>query len=474
MESQSKTVCRGSGFRDTETCSPASRQARVAWGLILLWLGLQLFNYAEAMRWLAPEVFGLSMSPDRIIFMMLCALLVLNRLNQQSRFSNRPEGIMLAFAALCIVSWHLAGSDTERNRWLVTIFQLSVFPFCAYLLIRLLPFDSTRAGQLQAVFMAMAFYFAITGIAQHYKVAWLVWPSYILDPSIGLTPDRARGPLLNTADQGWVLLGGAALACMKIPRAHGLAKLLLASLLGICSLATYFTYTRGSWLAFALGLSIAAWLRRRDGGMRIVFALLGVLLLLTLTGFASHLSFYEPTLFSRRQNTVEYRKGAMAVAWDVFKTSPVVGVGYGTFGNNLEQYESTGSLNLDDGNHNLYLGLAAELGIVGLSLYLGIFALILRQLFSLWKHASDEPVVADLIALSFAMTASFFVLSQFGDWRFHLLPHNYLFVTFGMAAAAARCSAPLNTTVTTARATVPPSRLGHTRTVSSPRPPRER
>jgi len=288
----------------------------------------------------------------------------------------------------------------------------------------------------------MGFYVAITGIAEHYQIRWLVWPSYVLDPRVGLTADRARGPLLNTADQGWVLIGGAALACIRIPRSQGLARHLLLCLLGLCSIAVYFTYTRGVWLAFAAGMVSAAWLRRRTGTTTVIVVITAFFLVLMVSGLASKLSWYTPTLFSQRPETVEYREDNAKVAWEVFKTHPFVGVGYGKFAKNLEQYSLDHSLSprpLDDGNHSFYLGLAAETGIVGLSLYLGIFWVVLRQLWSFRKRVSDGDIVLhELLAFGVAMAVTFLVQSQFGDWRFHLLPHNYLFVIFGMAAAAAR------------------------------------
>jgi O-antigen ligase len=420
------------------------------WSLVLLWLVAQLFDYWDAVKWLAPKVLGFSMSPDRAIFVVLFAVLAFSSLRPRTGapLSGTQAGVMLAFFTMCMGSWHFANSDAFRNRWLTSIFQLSAFPFCAYLLTRRLPFDLRQVLQLQNLFLAMSVYFAITGIAEHYDLRWLVWPSYIMDPNVGLTPDRARGPLLNAADQGWVLAGGAALACIRIPRSAGVSKMLLVGLLAICVIACYFTYTRGSWLALVTAAVTAAWMKRRAGGLKVVSALTAALLILAIAGFASKFSFYEDTLFSRRQSTVDYRKAAMTVAWEIFVTHPVVGIGYGNFGTNLEQFgrdsRDAHDIPLDDGNHNLFLGLASEMGIVGLLLYVGVFSVVLWPLWSFWKRVSDnDTVLQDLLAHAAAMTLTFFLQSQFGDWRFHQLPHSYLFVILGLAASAAhRDAAP--------------------------------
>jgi O-antigen ligase len=129
----------------------------------------------------------------------------------------------------------------------------------------------------------------------------------------------------------------------------------------------------------------------------------------------------------------------MAAAWAVFREHPLLGTGYGTFASSVESFSGVDpARRLDDGNHNLVLGLAAELGLTGVLLYASIFVVLLYQLRRLRRDAADDFLVQELAALAAAMTMVFFLMSQFGDWRFHLLPHNYLFVTFGLCAAAAR------------------------------------
>jgi O-antigen ligase len=129
----------------------------------------------------------------------------------------------------------------------------------------------------------------------------------------------------------------------------------------------YFTETRGVWLgwAAAAGTLVLFGKELRRPALLVVAALLVAFVV----GIGSKFSLSESTLFSRRQNTVDYRLNNYQIAWDAFKANPVFGVGYGNFygvwRNYADQNTREGRQGLADGNHSTILGILAELGLTG-------------------------------------------------------------------------------------------------------------
>ena len=78
----------------------------------------------------------------------------------------------------------------------------------------------------------------------------MIFPRFILDPSLGIYTDRARGPFLQAVANGVTLnmLGLIALAAIARGRLRGaLAAIFLAAL----PLAILATKTRSVWISFA-------------------------------------------------------------------------------------------------------------------------------------------------------------------------------------------------------------------------------
>jgi len=153
----------------------------------------------------------------------------------------------------------------------------------------------------------------------------------------------------------------------------GIAGLFL--LLFICLL---FSVSRGAWLGFiASVLFLGIWLR----SIAIIFIILGLLLLAAKPFLHAVIkerlhnlfNFFAPEFMSD-SGSLE-RKIIWRSGWRMFLSSPIIGVGLGTFMFNFKKFL------IDDYPygpfyaHNCYLQMAAEIGVIGLFSFLLILLL---------------------------------------------------------------------------------------------------
>jgi len=176
--------------------------------------------------------------------------------------------------------------------------------------------------------------------------------------------------LLQADPSGRVAGGGAWLRRYRSPL---LILAQLALLLGIFS-----TGSRGTLLAYATAIVVCArfWFPRRIVFSRLLVGALG----LALT--AATIDWYfsqHPFLVTRVERTgenersVDDRLALWAAARDAFYTHPIIGIGYGQF----RYYASMTHGTVEKVTHETYLSFAAELGLIGLVLFISMIAAVL-------------------------------------------------------------------------------------------------
>lgn len=211
--------------------------------------------------------------------------------------------------------------------------------------------------------------------------------------------------------------------------------------------ATVLTYSRGGAVALACVLFLCLLATR----LRLRHAALCVALLLALAAIV-------PAGFTRRLETIaeflpgqdealrpdssfEQRRLLTRVAWEMFLDHPLLGVGAGNYtlhfdeyaqevGSVSREYEGLGDLHYP---HNLYLEIAAETGLLGLS----AFAVVVLACFSALRRARVAAQAAG-DAGSVALTRGFDI-AVVGFLVSSLFLHGhhprYLWTLFGFAAA---------------------------------------
>src|SRR5262249_3250855 len=133
----------------------------------------------------------------------------------------------------------------------------------------------------------------------------------------------------NSDILGAALVMNLAFLCIMTLYTKGPRRLYLYALLILSCACIYLTSTRAVWLGLFAVLLILYFART---GLRKPVRILGVcLFLLALTGIRSKFSFYQKSLFSRRQETVEYRRMNLQAGLKTFSEHPFFGIGYGGF-----------------------------------------------------------------------------------------------------------------------------------------------
>jgi hypothetical protein len=409
--------------------------------LIALILASQIFDYNS---WDFPaSKLVFTVTPDRFFLVLL--FLVVGARFLSGRFRLRSAGggevyIMGLFGALCTMSWIFTGLDfgTVRYRWLTTLFNLIYFPFGVYLIAKNTLYKRPSTISLLWAIVGIGTYLAITGVCEHFRVNWLVWPKYILDPTIGIQFGRVRGPFASSVAMGeWLIITFIG-ASLLLQFTSGVSGWYLRGLTGLAIIVIYFTNTREVWLSFAavvvIGICFGSGLRAR------LLSVVLIVLMAFLIGIGSKFSAGQKTLFSRRQETVNYRLANYQTDYKMGMNNFFFGVGYGNFKYEWRKYfgpeERQLVKDLTDGNHNTYLGLFAETGIFGLLLYVSLLLYLGGKcIASWWQLPAEADFEKNFAVTSLGLVAVMMIEAVFSDQRFDPILNVILFLCVGVAAS---------------------------------------
>jgi O-antigen ligase len=193
----------------------------------------------------------------------------------------------------------------------------------------------------------------------------------------------------------------------------------------VASIGMVLSFSRGAAVGFALMLVILFFLRLiklYQLGMFIVVAALVVALipqytlrLLSLQSVAS--LFSEDSGTGEADSAITGRAIEMLAAYNVFIDHPILGVGPGQFKYYSKEYSDELGLDVLVGTreaHSLYLGIASQLGILGIFTFMAILFVTLRNLA---RTRIEKPAMANmattfmLVIISFMTTGIFLHLS---------------------------------------------------------------
>lgn len=335
---------------------------------------LQAVMAAPTLLFLAALIAMLFSHPDarfheinRVAFGLL-VLGVLGRavvLRQRVFVMERASWPMIGLTLLVLASVIGRPFDRETGSLLAAKF---VVPFTVFHLARLVFTEEKRLRQFEIFALAVLAYLSFTAIA--FLAGWrsLIFPRFILDESLGLHADRARGPLLQAVANG-VSLNMLGLLALHAYRRGSVRGVKVAVLLASVPIAILATMTRAVWLSFAGTVVVLIFLSKnrtlRRAGMALV--------LVAGVGLAVVLSSPElsRTLTDRLQESgpVEFREAVYAGGWQMFLERPLTGWGFHQMPAELPRYVS-GYREKVLYPHNTYLEVLVEHGVLGLALYL--------------------------------------------------------------------------------------------------------
>lgn len=228
----------------------------------------------------------------------------------------------------------------------------------------------------------------------------------------------------------------------NVPARGLLGLALLTTLAGV-----FFAYVRAGWLGAVLGVIVMVWL---SPGIR--RALLPLLLVMLLAGTILAVAVIRPdTVLTRlaAEAPISYRLQAWQIAWEIFRGSPLLGIGYDNFGRTaVAQFgwnpHAVRMVANVPAVHNTYLYILVSGGLVALLPYLGIFLALALRYRHFWRRQEQSPAppsgwsprrgenpleTRDLVATLWATTLSYLVIigtfdafnAQFANMLFFLI-----------------------------------------------------
>jgi putative inorganic carbon (HCO3(-)) transporter len=219
-------------------------------------------------------------------------------------------------------------------------------------------------------------YLSLTAVFFLIDARRLIFPRYILDESLGIHADRARGPFLQAVANGVTLnlLGVIALDSFRRKLLRGLLALLFSAALPVAILATK---TRAVWASFAGSLLVIPFVSSTSRVKRACLCLLATIGICVTTFLV--FGDTNTSLSDRLQERgpVEFRMGMYAAGLEMFLDKPIVGW-------NASRIQPELARRISDFHppyflfHNTYLEIAVKHGLLGLVLYVWVFVDLFR------------------------------------------------------------------------------------------------
>lgn len=358
------------------------------------------------------------LSPNRIILAVAVAGVLLRAAPSLGRpvLRIRPVHWLMAVAgAYAVVSAVLSSTLLSRPSIASLGERFGIIPFLAFVAAPAV-FRTERDRRVLLVALVVSGgYLGLTALFETIGLRSLVFPSYINDRTFGILPDRARGPFVEPAQNGLAMFACLSACVIAIGAWRSrLAKLSAIVVLVLCAAGVLFTLTRAVWIGAAAAVVVtplvAPRLRRFSLGLGALAALVIAISLAVVPGLSAKAS-------DRRTNqgTVYDRYALNRAALNMIEARPLVGFGWGTYFEHNRDYLQIGEefpLPIRIQNvpvHNLYLGYAAELGLVGTAIWLSAMALAVGG--ALFRRGS--PDIQPWRWLLLAVTICYLSLSNF-------------------------------------------------------------
>ena len=384
---------------------------------------------------------------ERILFSIILLIMILGlftgRIDLSFRRSRTIEFYMFLFAVICVISMLRYGftsplPESFPNPWFVFITGY-FFPFIVFVFAKnYLTHEKDQVLVFQALFL-FGTYLVIISFFEFFQMRQFVFPTYINDPELFLHLERARGPFLNAGINGGAIIIGFACGMHLLTRLLGFTRLLYMFLLTLYFPAIFFTQTRAVYLSFLLTLFILLGFYRTTFPKWKLFALPLALTLI----FAFIVS---PRLLStERKEGGVMQIGEVVVRFELINRSmemvmnrPLGGAGLAQFvPASLQAYKGRGTVaeSADEvTQHNHLLGLAVELGIFGLLVYLIPIILIFRRLYQMRGRIPETGFMGtNFLILCTIIWISYLNVNMFLEPSFFLFYNAVPFMFGGIA-----------------------------------------
>lgn len=383
------------------------------------------------------------------VVLLIVAIIVRWRLyGEKPRGWERSTFLVVSFGLVIATSLFYAVDFTQTSSGLITFIKDAIIAIVIATLVQ----NANSLRRVIWMLLAAGIFMGTISVYQqltgtHTNNYWGFGQAEIRQIVGDVNDFRISGPIGDSNIYGQVLVVLVPIALDRVwNEKKGLLRFLAIWALAVCTLSIMFTFSRGGFLALAgvLGLMLV---RRPPSPPAILATVVAIILIMqfvparytdrirTLLEFAPN----EEGATTVEDGSFKGRSSEMTAAWMMFIDHPFLGVGLDNSPLYYPQYSIL--LGIDPNRetrsaHSLYLEIAAETGLLGLS----VFGMLLWFMFrGLWqaqkdfaackKHDEASLTLALNIGLIGYMTAAMFL---------HNAYPRYFWLLFGIAIATAQ------------------------------------
>lgn len=313
----------------------------------------------------------LPLPPDRIFFAGALVLLLLDPHTERLRWRG-VYAVMLVLVAW--TGWSILTHGGLRDTVGAFAFlDRIIVPFLMFCLGPLVFTTTKRRDLLLRTMTLVGIYLGFTAVFELFGPHALVWPSYIMDPNVGILFGRARGPFAGAEANGMTMAISLLMAGFLFSRSRGAWRWISAVGIAATSVGVVLCLTRSIWIATIIAViavaSCVPTLRRRLPGLIVAVVAVFLLVLVAVPDVGTALS----ERLSMKSSIYD-RQNTNAAGLRVVAAHPITGVGWQQFVHVVDDWVRQDPdypvSNIAIEVHNVFLSRAAETGIPGSVLWI--------------------------------------------------------------------------------------------------------
>ena len=319
-----------------------------------------------------------------------------------------------------------------------------LIPLTMYWVARQSPLSPIGVRRLFLGVGVFGVYVSITAFFESRGMYQFVFPRYIASLEHSEFFGRGRGPLLNPSGNGILLTYSMACALMLYPYLRQFGRLLLGCALLLFLLGHYGTLTRCVWLGGLMCLSLVAY-ETFPYRLKKLFFVGGVFaaLIVVPLNWERLMAFKrdKDVSVAEMQDSAKLRPILAYVSWKMFLDQPAFGVGFGLYKKHDIYYlhDRTTELTLervrDYHQHNVFLSLLTETGLVGLTLYVGVLVCWCVYALRLWRQRTIPLEYRQLGLVCLCLFAAYFANGMFQDLTIMPMVHTIVAFVAGITVS---------------------------------------
>lgn len=348
----------------------------------ILWGGYY-FSYHLA------GAFDITIERSLFICLASCAAFLIFRRRPNFNMSKLVEIFIALFLGLSVVSMTIHGFrglvPLATKPWYIFLVGYLI-PGCGFFFTKYFLDPEKDYPVFFRILFALGTYVAIIAFFERFGLDSLIFPRYITDTSIGIHLDRARGPFLNAAFNGQLLAICFIAGMAVIPDLRSLKGLLCSAAMLLYFPAVWFTRTRSVYMQFLMIIIGLMLCYRTSASKWKLYSIPMVVLLFIVAVNIDRLASEDRQAGGVTQmKEVGIRFELVNKSLELISKHPALGVGLGQF-----RHTSLFSTLEAEYQHNQLIGITAELGLIGLGIYLAFLFIIFQRYFALISEIPDS------------------------------------------------------------------------------------